>query len=99
MPAIIATFLAALSRLFASRIGAWVVALLLYFGISIGGYKMAVEPLLSSIKSTLSGLSADAVNWIAFLGLDKAITIVFSAYVIRWGIGGAKVFLRKRGTA
>lgn len=93
MPALIAWLVAALSAVFASRIGQWVVSALVFLGLELAVTSFAVEPILNQIKGVASGVG-DAVGWLAFFNLDKYITVILSAYAV--GAGKA-AFLRRRG--
>lgn len=92
---IIATIMAALSRLFASRIGHWVAATLVFLGLSVGSQKYLVEPLLARIQS-VAGELGDAAQWFAFFRVDQAITVVLSAYTVRAGMAATRVWLKRR---
>lgn len=96
---IIATILAALSRLFASRIAQWVAGILVFFGLSFGSQKVLVEPILAQIQAVGGGLSAQAMAWAAFFNVDKAITIILSAYTVRLSMNAARVWLKRRSAA
>lgn len=98
--ATIGAIIAGLSRLFASRIGTWAVALLTFFGIGLATNEVVVEPLLdqarSIVQSNMSGAGSTAIAWVSFLNFDKAITMLFSAVASRFAIAATKVFLAKR---
>ena len=83
-----------LSRLFFSRAGQWLLTALLFLGIQFGSQKLVVEPLLSSIQSSFGGLSAGTVAWMAYLNVDRAITIVLSAFA---SAAGSRVILKRIG--
>jgi hypothetical protein len=96
MPAfIIAAFevLGALfSRIVASRIGYWAVQLLLFFGIQIAVNKFVAGPVKSGLSAAFGGVTADVIQWIAYLNVDRAITIIISAYA---AVSMGRMFLRK----
>lgn len=85
-----------LSRLMASRLASWIVGALLALGISWGTQTVAVTPILNAIKATASGVTGSALEWLSFLNVDRAVTIVLSAYATRAGLNGARLFLKRR---
>lgn len=93
---IIATVLAALSRLFASRIAQWIASALIFFGLTYGSQKVAVQPILAQIQAVAGGLTSSAIGWAAFFNIDKAISIVLSAHAVRWSMSAARVWLKRR---
>lgn len=94
MPAILLWLGAALSSLFASRIGQWVASAMVFLGLSFAVSKFAVGPILGQIQAVASGLAGDALGWLAFFNVDKYVTIILSAYAVG---AGKSVLLRKRG--
>lgn len=98
--ATIGAIIAALSRLFATRIGTWAVALLAFLGIGLATNEVVIEPLLdqarSIVESNMSSAGSMAIAWVSFLNFDKALTMLFSAVASRFAIAGTKVFLAKR---
>lgn len=54
------------------------------------GAKAALDVLKASVVSQIGGMSADVLNLIALLQVDKAITVLFSAIVVRWTFAGMK---------
>jgi len=93
MPAIVAWIAAALSSLFASRIGSWIASALLFFGIELATYSFAVTPAITMIQNQFAGVGGDAIGWCAFFNIDKYITVILSAY----GAASLKgAFLRKK---
>lgn len=95
MPALIAWFVAGLSRLFASRLGMWITSALVFLGLELGTQTVVVQPILAQIQATASGLPADAAGWMAFFNIDRYITILLSAYAA----GGVKTVLRRRSAS
>lgn len=77
-----------------SRIGGWIVAGLIWLGISITTYKFGVQPFTAAISNMLGG-AGFLVNWMGFFGVDKAVTIVLSAIAAKYATGAAKVALTK----
>lgn len=54
-------------------------------GLSLVAYHYAVGPLFDMIQGYLNGAPATAAQWIGYFKLDKAFTVLSSAYVIRLG--------------
>lgn len=97
MGAILAAAGALLARIFASRIGGWVVGALIWLGLSITTYKFGVEGFRSLIANEM-GQAGFLINWLGFFGVDEAITIVLSAIAAKYAVQGAKVaFTRSAG--
>lgn len=83
------------AKIMQSRIGGWIVAALVWLGISITTYKFGVEGFRSLIATQL-GSAGFLVNWMGFLGVDQAITITLSAIAAKYATEGAKIALTKR---
>lgn len=65
---------------FASFIG----RILLGAGLALVSYKFAVDPFFLQLKSMIvSDAGQVALSWFGFFDLDKAITVIGSAYAIR----------------
>jgi len=60
-----------------------IVRMLMGVGLSLVAYHYAVGPLFDTIRGLLSGATGTIANWIGFLSIDKAFTILSSAYLIR----------------
>lgn len=78
--AIIDVAWAALSRLFASRAGQWVLQILLFFGIQFVSNKFVAGAIKPALAAAFGGVAADVLAWIGFLNVDTALTIILSAY-------------------
>lgn len=48
--------------------------------VTFKGFDLAIGWLLTTIKNNMAGLGADTLNFLAWLWLDKAISMIFSAY-------------------
>lgn len=83
-------------RMIASRVGTWVVAALLWFGLSIGTTQLVVEPMIAWIEGLMGQLPGDAAQWVSFFNLDLAVSMILSAYAARASVGGLKAKLVKR---
>jgi hypothetical protein len=60
-------------------------------GLSLIVYSFAVEPFVADIAQKFSGLPAFVSGMLGWFGIDKAITIILSAYGVKWAssrIGG-----------
>lgn len=98
MPAFLAPLItglmAALSRLFGSRLGAWVGTAMVALGIAFVVNEAVVEPAKTQALNALSGMHSIALQWVLVMNWDKYVTIVLSAYAA----GGIKrAILAKRG--
>lgn len=63
-----------------------VARVLIGFGVAAVSYKFAVGPILDGIRSQATGLPADLIQWLGLLRFDVALTIILSAYVIRFAM-------------
>lgn len=61
-----------------------VVRAMVGLGVAFVGWHFLVGPILDSIKSQMVGWPADLAQWVGILQFDKAITIICSAYLIRF---------------
>jgi len=90
----IAWLVAALSSLFASRLGSWLIGALIFMGIEMATSSFVVTPVLNQIKAAAGSITGPAAEWLAFFRIDKYITVILSAYA-----GGAAknaLFFRKK---
>jgi hypothetical protein len=78
--ALIAVCTAAFSRLVATRIGQWAVQLMLFFGVQWVATKFVASPVKSGLAAAFAGMPADVLAWVSFLNVDRALTIILSAY-------------------
>ena len=63
-----------------------VVRALLGIGVAFTAYHFVVGPIIANMESQMSGWSADLAQWAGLLNFDKAVTIICSAYVIRFSV-------------
>lgn len=80
MPAIWAALTAALSVMVKSRIGFWIASALASLGLTLAVQKFAMQPVLSMVQQYWGGIPADVAAWMAYMGADRVITIILSAY-------------------
>lgn len=85
-----------LGRMVASRIGTWVVAVLIWFGLSVGTTQLIVEPMIAWINSLMGQLPGEAAQWLTFFNVPLAVSMILSAYAARASVGGLKAKLVKR---
>lgn len=74
---------ATLAGLFLNIAGSVVGRVLLALGmgyVTYTGFDLAIGSLLTQIKSNMSAMPAEALNFLGFLWVDKCIGMVFSAY-------------------
>lgn len=67
-------------------VGTLVARILVAFGLSFVVWHFAVGPILDSIKSQMIGWPADLAQWVGLLKFDQAITVICSAYLIRFAM-------------
>lgn len=93
---IVGVVVGTLGRMIASRAGTWVVATLLWFGLSVGTTQLIVQPMIGWVESMMAQLPGEAATWVHFFNLDIAVSMILSAYAARASVGGLKAKLVKR---
>lgn len=60
------------------------------------GFNLAIDFVLQQIKDSFAGLPADIVSFIGWLWIDRAVTLIFSAYTVAmaYKTGGQTVIKR-----
>lgn len=91
MPAIWAALSAVLGNLVKTQAGAWAASLLAAFGLSLVAQEFAVEPALDAIQQNIGGMPATVVAWLSYLGVDRCITTVLSAYGAASAVAGIRL--------
>jgi len=94
MPALLLALGALLSRLIATKAGAWLLSTLAFVGLGFATQSIAITPILNQVQSYASG-AGGAVEWLRFFNVDKAITMIFSAITAKHALTSARAFLRK----
>ncbi|MGN6482538.1 DUF2523 family protein [Luteibacter sp.] len=69
-----------LARLIASRIGQWILTAILFFGINFVSKKVVVENVIPQLQAHMAGLGALTLAWMAYLNIDRGISVILSAY-------------------
>lgn len=97
----------ALIWLFKSKLGYFVAAAFLWLGMNWATLNIVLGPTLDLVRGYAESgggfggqggdLAAKAAQWGGVLNLDKALTMVLSAYVTRNGLLNARLYLFKRG--
>lgn len=94
---IVAMILAWISRIMMIKAGIWVIGALAYIGLYFGTQSFVVDPLIDQVRAIAEGSTTGAMaEWVAFLNVDRAITMILSAYVTAGGINATKVALFRR---
>lgn len=88
-----------IARIFASRIGQWIVSALVFLGLSIGTEQAVIGPFRDSIAATWAGMGGNVAAGLAYINVDKFITIILSAMTARATLSAGRAFLRRRGPA
>lgn len=91
-----AGLMGALSRLFGSRLGQWILGAMAVLGITLATQQFVVEPFLQMIQNAISGAPSLAVRVIAYIGFDIYVTATLTAYATAAGMNALK--LRKKAT-
>jgi len=90
MPALVAFIVAGISRIFATRLGSWLVSALLFLGLSFGTTAVSMAGVKALVASHIAGLSGPALSWAVFFNVPQYLSIVLSAYTASAAVGGAK---------
>ena len=61
----------------------FILRILVGAGLSLVAYKIAVEPAVAAVRSLVMGMPLVALDWIGYMFVDKALTVITSAYLIR----------------
>lgn len=77
---LIAGLTGAFSRLIFSKSGAWIAAAMVFLGLELVSYQVAIAPLRDEVAAKFSNLPASILEWMGVLNLDMYATIVISAY-------------------
>ena len=93
MPAILGW----LGALIETRLGAWVIQVLMTLGISFVSYKVGVEPFRNAIAQHLGEMPALYANVLGYMWVDRAITMVLSAGVAKEAKKGLQAVLTRKG--
>lgn len=95
MPALVAWIAAAISRIFATRLGMWAASALAFLGLQWATHEFAMGPVISQVQSAMGSVGGEGVAWIAFFNVDRYISIILSAYAIA---SGKQAILRRRAS-
>lgn len=79
MPVLIAAIWGGLATVLGSMVGRVLLALGIGY-VTYSGFDVGVTWLLNQIKGNFSGMPSDIVSFLAWLWVDRAIGLVFSAY-------------------
>lgn len=90
---LIAGLVAAFSRVIFSRAGAWIAAAMVFLGLELVAYQVAIAPLRQAVADKFAALPASILEWMGVLNLDLYATIVISAYAAS---AVKRVLLRRR---
>lgn len=82
------------SRLVGDNIARWFMKLVGFVGIAFVSYEAVYEPLMQLMLDKLADLPATMLQWMGALGIDVALTMIWSAIITTML---AKVGIRKRG--
>lgn len=95
MPALVAW----IGALLESRLGTWVIQVLMTLGISFVTYKAGVEPFRELVAAQFSAMPAMYANIIGYLWIDRCFTMIFSAYAAKQATSSMSAVLTRKGAA
>ncbi len=91
---VIAAIVAAFSRLFATKIGAWIATAMMALGLHFVVTGNLIQLATDQVASAMGGLPASVAQWMGVLNFGAYISIILSAYTA----GGIKrAILARRG--
>lgn len=94
MPALVAWILAGLGWALTS----WIGGLLTTFGLAFIVQEYVVDDWRAQLAGLLGGLPAFLLNMLGYFGVDVALTIILSAYAVKFASGTISG-IRRRGAA
>lgn len=86
-----------LGALLETKLGQWVIQILLTLGISFVTYKVGVAPFRDLIMSSFSAMPAMFANILGYMWVDRAISMILSAAVAKEATKGMSAVLTKKG--
>lgn len=100
MPALAAILVNVGRWLLFTYAGKLVVGILAYFGLSLVTHKFLIQPAISQVQAMMAAgpggsFGAAAFQWAGLLNLDKAVSMLISAWLVVNGIKTGKVVLSK----
>lgn len=104
MPALIAVLINGLRILLLSRAGLFIASALAWLGLNFGTMKVVVGPVINQLRGFTTGISAGgsdiavlAQQWAGVMQVDRAVTMIISAVVVKHAVMQGRLFLFKRG--
>jgi len=76
-------------------VGEMAIRALIGAGVGLATHQLVIAPVRAAISARLGAAGAMA-DYVGFLGIDVAITIVLSAWIGRVAVGASKAFFTKR---
>lgn len=89
-----------LGRVLLTAAGEWLVRMVVGAGLAFATNEVVTSTILPTIRAEISQRFAGAgelVGYIGWFGIDKAVTIILSAWAARFAVNAAKVALVKTG--
>jgi len=93
MPALLMSLLGGLLTIAGSMVGRVLLALGMSY-VTYSGFDVLISWLLNQVKSNMSSMPVEVVSFLGWLWVDKAISMIFSAYTVAATIkmaGGTKL--------
>lgn len=78
--AVLGGLFAGLSRLIATRAGAWIATAAVALGLTMVTTEVVMEPALDMVQSAMGGLPGSVAQWVGVLKFPVYISMVLSAY-------------------
>jgi hypothetical protein len=85
MPILLAALIGGLAQAMASFVGRALIALSIGY-VTFTGVQIGINAIITGIQSDMANLGTDAVNFLAFLWVDKAFSMIFSAWTAALGL-------------
>lgn len=95
MPSLVEWILGGLAWVFSSAVGRFMAAT----GLAFITFTFGIEPWVDEIASKFAGLPGFATQMMAYFGVDKAITMIASAWGIKFAGSRISGVTRKTGAA
>jgi hypothetical protein len=88
-------FMMMLGRLLTSLVGEMAIRALLGTGVALATYSLVVQPGREAIRARFAA-AGPLVDYVGWLGIDVAVTIILSAWIGRTAVSASKAFFVKR---
>lgn len=87
--------LTGLAWLIRSQIAYWIASGMTALGLAFGTSTLVIEPVIDQVVASYTGLPADILAGLAYVGVPEALSIILSAVATRVGFDAGKLYLMR----